>query len=181
MKPVNKDNMNNERLNSDYSIELNDFNGFSILETARFCAEGENIASYWHSLLERMLMHWNANVEMDLDDAILYCVSATNITNDNYNNILNEICCIQSNLQQSWLYNSPFVKFWYLDKSPIRAMRIYRITVAVFESINYWCWHDSPLQITFSESELANCLQYPIHIDWEKYDGFLGYWKQQTE
>ncbi len=42
------------------------------------------------------------------------------------------------------------------------------------------CFHNSPLQVMFNESELVNCLQYPIHIEWEKYDCFLYDWMENN-
>lgn len=156
---------------SDCISDFCKFNDSSIFDIAKSCAEGEDIEMCWGDLLSRMLNHWKAEVQMDLNDAISICLYATGIKEEDsfvpcHFNSIDSPHCIQN------------MKFWYCDKSPIRAMKIYRITVALFESINYWCWHDAPLPITFCLSELVNCLNSPICLEWEKYDGFLDDWNQ---
>lgn len=157
-----------------FDSEQDNFTEWSILETARLCAEGEDICKCWYSLLSQMMRYWNATINMNLDEAILFCLNAANISPDSDD--------IQKAIDYAPHYtniDSQRPCLWYKDNSPIRAMSIYRVTVALFETINYWCWHDSPLPITLNSSGLADCLQAPVHIEWEKYDGFLGYWKQQ--
>lgn len=47
--------------------------------------------------------------------------------------------------------------------------RIFIMTIAVFETINYWYWHDPPT-IIFNREYLIDVLENGItHIDWTSY------------
>lgn len=47
---------------------------------------------------------------------------------------------------------------------------IYMRTIAIFETIAFWCWHNAPLQITFDEMSLKDMLQNGrISINWSEF------------
>jgi len=153
----------------DDSSYIDEYYGWeSIRNCAYQCAQHpEEISSLWYGLLRSMLYDWKADVKMDLNDAVSICFSSTRI---------------ERVFEPSLYYHESGCndQFWYHDKSPIMAMSIYRTTVALFESINYWCWHDSHY-LTFNEWGLRKCLKYPIHIEWRQYDEFLNGWEEKTE
>lgn len=50
------------------------------------------------------------------------------------------------------------------------------MTIAIFETINYWCWHDAPVQISFDSEGLKEVLRYgSINIDWNSYKKINGW------
>ena len=58
--------------------------------------------------------------------------------------------------------------FWWLaDENNSRDP--YKVTIALFESINYYCWYYS-YYISIDDDNLRGILQYPIAIDWSKYN-----------
>ena len=67
-----------------------------------------------------------------------------------------------------WFAKSEEFKKWNVDKS--NGKLLYYLTISVFASINYWCWHDAPLNITFNIDNLHSVLCYKINIDWDSYE-----------
>ncbi len=53
--------------------------------------------------------------------------------------------------------------FWWVKKHQ-EPQSLYMCTVALLESVNYWCWHEAPLPICFDEEGFRECIQYPIEI-----------------
>lgn len=149
-------------------MEIKEFNGtYSIHETAMMCRNGADIFQCWRSLLSRILNNWEADVEIDLDEAVAICMSVSKV-----HEVSKKWADVNFWYQDHTPTRSRWI-FWHRKKFDYREMKIYRITVALFVSINYWCWHDSPVSIRFDEKGLINCLQYPIHIEWEEYDRLL--------
>lgn len=73
-----------------------------------------------------------------------------------------------------WFLQSEQYKALVLDESKIK--RLYYITIAIFETINYWCWNDAPVQITFESDGLKRVLRYRnINIDWNSYEKINGW------
>lgn len=92
-----------------------------------------------HVFLEKLLEIWDASLKISIDCAISAILDS-----------------IESNT------------FWWLaDENNSRDP--YKVTIALFESINYFCWHDH-YWISIDENKLQGILKYPIAIDWSKYD-----------
>lgn len=52
----------------------------------------------------------------------------------------------------------------------LRKERAFKMTIAVFETINYWCYYTDPLRITLTREDLLNKLiNGSIYIDWNSY------------
>ncbi len=44
------------------------------------------------------------------------------------------------------------------------------MTIAVFETINYWFWYDHNISIVFNKETLSHALECgKIYIDWDSY------------
>ena len=134
-----------------------------IQATASQCAaKGSHFDALWHELLDKILSHWGAKIEIDLWDATKILLESAGYYFDT-----------------DWRDTHPCSNydFWYKYKNDISALQIlnrqyivFRMTVAVFETINYWCWHNAPLQITFNKDNLCNVLKNGnIAIDWAAY------------
>lgn len=142
-----------------------------IQKTAIACAKQEiNFDALWHELLERMLKYWRADIKMDLWDATQVMLNSAGyyygrgwIVTANYdlwykyeNDGLNILPGILQVINPCAL---PFTK-----------ERAFKMTIAVFETINYWCYHTDPLRITLTKEGLRDILMHAkIHIDWDSY------------
>lgn len=125
-------------------------------QAAQECAQAgwKNIDEPWLRLLEYILRSWNVMVQCDLSEAV-------------------EI------MRHSVEVELP--EFWYcaeLQREPNRNgtissfsnIEIYRITIALFETINYWCSYDANAGVVLSQETLRDVLKNgKIAIDWEKY------------
>lgn len=144
-----------------------------IKKTAIACAsKGSHFDALWHELLERMLNHWQADIQMDLWDAtkvMLHCAGYYNdsdwrVTNnyDLWYQYENDASNIKSNYRVFPVINSCLPLFC--------QERAFKITIAVFETINYWCYYTNPVRITLTEENLIQTLKYGnIHIKWDSY------------
>lgn len=145
-----------------------------IQKTALACANEEiYFDALWHDLLERMLLYWHADIKMNLWEA-------TNV-------MLNSA---GYQYGRGWFVTKEY-DFWYkyenddcLNVPPIsphivigvavglnfRKERAFKMTIAVFETINYWCNFTDPLRITLTREDLLQTLiNGRIHIDWNSY------------
>lgn len=85
-------------------------------------------------LIDEMLSHWQADRELRAEEAIDIFENSV-ISGD----------------------------FWWVKKHR-ESQSLYMCTVALLESVNYWCWHEAPLPICFDEKGFRECIQYPIAI-----------------
>lgn len=78
---------------------------------------------------------------------------------------------IELNETDFWFLQSEQNKTLGLDVS--KSKRLYYITIAIFKTINYWCWHEAPVPITFDSESLKGVLRYgSINISWNSYENF---------
>lgn len=120
----------------------------------------ENLATIWCDYLSYILDNWHANIQIELNDAIDICLSASGI------NISPHFSLIEK--KEFW-YKLP-EELYNLPKGIQQMGMIYMNTITVFETINYWCWHDAPVPVTFNKDNLLSVLESgKIDIDWSNY------------
>lgn len=138
---------------------------------AHQCSEGTDIHTAWHDFLLSILTNWDADIQMDLHEAVVIMLSAAG---------LNE----SANYKEFSFYTSlmrmgikPKINFWFKLPTELQRLpqeeqykkRIFMMTIAVFETINYWCsyyWY----HIVFNRESLIDVLENgSICIDWTSY------------
>ena len=126
------------------------------------CALGLTpIHDEWNEMLSSILHNWDADVKINLYEAVDYMMTACG-----YGYLGEEI--IGHDESEFWFLQSAQGKALNLEES--KNKRLYYLTIAIFETINYWCWHDAPLQITFDSEGLKGVLRYgSVNIDWNSY------------
>lgn len=139
----------------------------AIQTTALECAsKGSHFDALWHELLKVVLSNWEVDIKMDLWEATYLMLRCAGYYYDN-----------------DWRDTHPTNKyeFWYKyedDESieiPIISCKkrnyiAFIMTIAVFETINYWCCHNSPLAIMLNSENLYNVMKSGIiNIDWDSY------------
>ena len=131
------------------------------------CAKGlAPIHDEWNDMLSSILHNWEADVKMSPYEAVDYMMTVCG-----YGYLGEET--IELNKSDFWFLQSEQCKTLGLDES--KSKRLYYITIAIFETINYWCWHDAPVQITFDSEGLQGVLRYGrINIDWNSYKKSMG-------
>lgn len=154
---------------------LNDFDSYTgkcdfhteLQKTAIRCTNNSDVIhDEWNNMLSSILNNWDADVKMSLFDAVDYMMSVCG-----YDYFGKEL--LFSDKSNFWFLQSEQYRTLGLDE--LKNKRLYCVTIAIFESINYWCWHDSPVQVTFSFEELKNVLKHGnIVIDWSSYAKFKG-------
>ena len=149
------------------SVGMNGMNIHEEIQKAALMSanKGSHFDAIWHGLLERLLQHWEADVQMDLWEATnLMLRSAGYFYESDWHDI----------------HPSMNYELWYKYEEDSLSLLtgliwnrkdvVYKMTIAVFETINYWCWHESLLNITFNREELKRTLRYgSICIDWNSY------------
>lgn len=130
------------------------------------CAMGHApIHDEWNDMLSSILHNWDADVKMSLYEVVDYMMAVCG-----YGYLGEEI--IGHDEHDFWFLQSEQCKALVLDES--KNKRLYYITIAIFETINYWCWHDAPVPIFDSEG-LKGVLRYgSINIDWNSYEKING-------
>lgn len=120
----------------------------------------EELAAIWRDYLSFILDKWHASIQIDLNEAIEICLTATEIE------VFPHLSLIGKK------------KFWFklpedlynLPKGIQQMAMIYMNTIVVFETINYWCWHDAPVSIIFNEDNLLSVMACgKLDIDWSNY------------
>ena len=131
------------------------------------CAKGlAPIHDEWNDMLSFILYNWDVDVKMSPYEAVDYMMTICG-----YGSLGEEI--IGHDEHDFWFLQSEQYKALDLDES--KNKRLYYMTIAIFETINYWCWHDAPVQITFDSEGLKEVLRYGnIHIDWNSYEKING-------
>lgn len=120
----------------------------------------EDLAAIWCDCLSFILDNWHANIQIDLNEAIDICLSATEIK------VFPHLSLTERN--EFWLKLPE--ELYNLPKGIQQMGIIYMTTIAVFETINYWCWHDAPVSVTFDKNNLLSVLANGnMDIDWSNY------------
>lgn len=131
----------------------------------RCAKEHAPIHNEWNDMLSFILYNWDADVKKNLYEAVDYMMTICG-----YGSLGEEI--IGHDEHDFWFLQSEQYKALDLDES--KNKRLYYMTIAIFETINYWCWHNAPLQITFNFEGLKGALRHgSICIDWNSYNKFL--------
>lgn len=132
------------------------------------CAKGyAPIHEEWNDMLSSILHNWDADVKMSPYEAVDYMMTICG-----YSYLGEET--IELGESDFWFLQSEQCKTLGLEES--KSKRLYHMTIAIFETINYWCWHDAPVQIAFDSEGLKEVLRYGnIHIDWNSYEKINGW------
>ena len=134
-------------------------------KTAFRCANGLSlIHDEWNVILSSILGNWDADVKMSLYEAVDYMMAVCG-----YGYLGEET--IELDESDFWFLQSEQCKALVLDES--KSKRLYYMSIAIFETINYWYWHDAPVQITFNFEGLKGVLRHgSICINWNSYKKF---------
>ncbi len=144
---------------TDFQIELS--------KVARHCAaicyNSNYLREKWSDMLSHILSNWDVSVEMDLHEAIKYMMDVSGVCDS---------------------IPSPNCNFWFLNSLDYQELcangpqwnRVYYVTIAMFETLNYWCWHSAPLSITLNADTLTTVLKEgEIYIDFSAYTKYRKY------
>lgn len=144
----------------------------SLRNMAQQCADGADIHIAWHNFLFAILRNWNTDIQMNLYDAVNIMLSATG---------LDEFIKYKGFPYYTLLIMrfgiEPKIDFWFKLPAELQMLpqevqhkkRIFMMTVAVFETINYWCWHDW-YHILLNREALIGVLENgSISINWTSY------------
>lgn len=113
----------------------------SLVSVAQQCADGTDIQTAWHDFLFAILKNWNADIQMDLHEAVVIMLSATGLDESiNYKGFSFYTPLIRMGIKLK-------INFWFKLPSELHRLpqeeqckrRIFMTTIAVFETINYWC------------------------------------------
>lgn len=117
----------------------------------------------WHDFLDVLLHQWNADIKMDLKNATnTMIVSAGYCYGDG-------ISIVPTNNNDFWFKWSPTFRIFSLP-STIEKSISFKVTIAVFETINDWCASEYPNPILFNDENLREKLKYhQVNIDWDSY------------
>ena len=122
--------------------------------------EPESLETIWCNFLSSILDHWQASVEIELGEATDILINAAGIN----------LCPHVSPSDKGDFWYKPPQELYSMPKGVQEFGMIYMNIIAVFETINYWCWHDAPVSITFNKENLLSVLACgSITIDWSNY------------
>ena len=141
------------------------------------CADGADIQTAWYDFLLSILKNWNADIQMDLHEAVVIMLSAAGLDesiNDNGFSFYASLMRMGIKLKINFWFKLP-TELQLLPQEEQYKKRIFMMTIAVFETINYWCWYYW-YHIVFNSKSLIDVLENgSISIDWTSYQ-----WKYQA-
>lgn len=153
------DSMNPDGGMPDFHAELQ----MTALNCAHACA---SVQDEWNDMLSTILHNWDAEIKMSQFEAVDYMMNVCG-----YGYFGKDTIGIDTS--DFWFLQSEQYKNLKLEGS--KCKRLYYVTIAVFETVNYWCWHDSPVPITFDSKGLKEVLAFGnIRIDWDSYEKYNG-------
>lgn len=142
-----------------------------LVSVAQQCADGADIHIAWYDFLLTILKNWNADIQMDLHDTVVIMLSAAGLDESiNYKGFSYYTLLMKFGIKLK-------IDFWFKLPSELQRLphevqykkRIFMMTIAVFETINYWCWYNSPI-VTFNRKSLIDVLENgSISINWTSY------------
>lgn len=141
-----------ESCNFDFHSEL--------MEVARAAAINGSCSFYWLDFLTRLLQHWNATIDMDLRNATDVMIESVGYQCADGMNVL------------PLSYNDFWYRWWSdVSSFPFLVSTIsFKITIAVFETINDLCASEYPNAIIFNKANLQDKLRnHAVSIDWNSY------------
>lgn len=143
-----------------------------LVSVAQQCADGTDIQTGWHDFLLSILKKWDADIQMNLNDAVIIMLSAAGLDKSiNYKGFSYYTLLMKFGIKLK-------IDFWFKLPTELQMLpqevqhkkRIFMMTIAVFETINYWCsyWYYAP--ISFNRDSLIAVLENgSISINWESY------------
>lgn len=153
--------------------KCNAIKGFQecLISVAQQCAEGADIHTTWHDFLLSILTNWDADIQMDLHEAVVIMLSAAGLNESvNYKGFLFYTLPMRLGikLKIDFGFKLP-AELRSLPESMQSKKKIFMMTIAIFETINYWCsyyWY----HIVFNREFLIDVLENDsINIDWTSY------------
>ena len=156
----------NGMLDSDHVGGKSDFHA-ELQRTALYCAHGHGIVQYeWNEMLSSILHNWDADIKMSPYESVDYMMAECG-----YNHCGEDTIGLDTS--HFWFLQSEQYKNLNLEGS--KGKRLYYVTIALFETINYWCWHYALVSITFDYKGLKEVLAFGnISIDWDSYEKYNG-------
>lgn len=132
------------------------------------CAKGvygnRGIHHEWNDMLLFILHKWEIHAHMCLSEAVDYMMAVCGFGDFRGRSIA-------SDESDFWFLLSEQYRKLDIDKFKFNSERIYYITIAIFETLNYWCWYNSNVKIPLDYEELKGVLKYgKISIRFESYD-----------
>ena len=127
-------------------------------------SKGSHFDALWHESIAQLLSKWNAEIKMDLWDATEIMLRSAGYyyaidwvdTHPTTNYDLWYKC--EEDLSEAFEVSMPFLPV--PTKSIASSSFIaFRMTIAVFETINHWCNQESPSPIVFDKEHLCNTLK----------------------
>lgn len=116
--------------------------------------QSEDMPMLWEQFLKRLLTYWGAWVKMDLSEAVEIMLAAAGMRNPPV---------------RFW-FKEPRMPFMFHSEDSLLRNKSYNMTIAVFETINYWCWYNHNVGIVFNRQSLINTLEGGrIEINWNTY------------
>lgn len=163
---VDLDFLLNGLLDSVPVIGKSDFHA-ELQRTAIHCAHGHGLVQdEWNEMLSSILHNWDADIKMSQFEAVDYMMNVCG-----YGYFGEDTIGIDTS--DFWFLQSEQYKNLKLEGS--KGKRLYYVTIALFETINYWCWHGAQVSNTFDSKRLMKVLAFGnIGIDWYSYEKYNG-------
>lgn len=150
----------------------NTFDFHSRLEEIANKAAKEGSRSFitiWQDFLDVLLHRWNADIKMNLHDATVTMIECAGYCYGD------GISIVPTNGNDFWFEFETILGIFGIP-SPIEKRISYKVTIAVFETINDWCASEYPNTILFNDKNLREKLKYhQVYIDWDSYELSIWY------
>ena len=141
-----------------------------LLKVARTVAVNgsRSIPSVWKSFLTQLLHQWDANVAIDLGYATAIMIESAGYC---YGDGISPIPSLSHDFWYSW---SPTLDLPLNMVMPFFLNFIsFKVTIAIFETINDWFLSKHSNSIIFNEINLKEMLKYhKVNINWQQYKKF---------
>lgn len=137
-----------------------------LLKVARSIAVNgsHSIPSVWKCFLTKLLHQWDANVAIDLDYATTIMIESAGYC---YGDGISPIPSLSHDFWFSW---SPTLDLPLIVVVPFYNYISFKVTIAMFETINDWCATEAPNAIVVDESSLRRALRNNrVNINWDIY------------
>ena len=156
-------------------IPIEDFN-----EALKYCAtlcvqQPFNMLALWEEFFYNLVEKWRPHVEfnIEMEEAIYLLYGAAYNAGLYRNDDSHELCVLHD-------YSPPRsdVHFWYKVPDELKSLPkgvqsmsyIYMITIVIFETINYRCWHNYHVGVELNRESILELLEYgEINIYWDQY------------
>lgn len=137
-----------------------------LLKVARSIAVNgsQSIPPVWKCFLTKLLHQWGTNVAIDLDYATTLMIESAGYC---YGDGISLIPSLSHDFWYSW---SPTLDLPLIVIVPFYNYISFKVTIAMFETINDWCAAEAPNAIVVDESSLRRALRNNrVKINWDIY------------